>query len=118
MRLRLFLIVLAPIVTGADTMAAPVCTLGRANGTNIDPAPLLRNAYGVRWNAASNRIAYMRPGASGYYRVFTARPDGTCDMQVACTVAVSPDGTSMLGGVQDSLVRQTGFVRVVHFTCP
>ncbi len=32
MRLRLFVIVLAPIVTGAETMAAPVCTLDRATG--------------------------------------------------------------------------------------
>ncbi len=77
MRLRLFVIVLALIVTGADAMAAPVCTLDRANGTSIDPEPLLRNAYGVRWNAAANRIAYMQAGASGYFRVFTARPDGS-----------------------------------------
>lgn len=59
MRLRLFAIAILPIAGGANTMAAPVCTLDRANGTNIDSAPLLRNAYCLRWNAASNRIAYM-----------------------------------------------------------
>jgi hypothetical protein len=38
-------------------------------------------------------------------------------MQVAGTVAVSPDGDSLLGDIQDSLTRQTGKVRRVRFTC-
>jgi hypothetical protein len=44
-------------------------------------------------------------------------PENTGSMQVAGTVAVSPTGTFMLGDVQDSLVKQTGFVHTVHFTC-
>jgi hypothetical protein len=45
-------------------------------------------------------------------------PQDSGSMQVAGTVAASPTGTFMLGDVQDSLVKQTGLVRVVHFTCP
>lgn len=45
-------------------------------------------------------------------------PENTGAMPVACTVAVSPSGDYMLGDVQDSLVKQTGLVRVVRFTCP
>jgi hypothetical protein len=36
---------------------------------------------------------------------------------VATTVAISPGGDFMLGDVQDNLVRQTGLVRTVRFTC-
>ncbi len=36
---------------------------------------------------------------------------------VAGTVSVSPAGDSMLGDVQDSLVKQTGLVKVVRFVC-
>ena len=53
-----------------------VCTLDRATGTTIDPEPFLRNAWGSRWNTASNRIAYMQPNAKGYYRIFTVSPAG------------------------------------------
>jgi hypothetical protein len=44
-------------------------------------------------------------------------PENAGIMQVAVTVAPSPSGTFMLGDVQDSLVKQTGMVRVVHFVC-
>jgi hypothetical protein len=42
----------------------------------------------------------------------------TGQMLVAGTVAVSPAGDYMLGDVQDSLVRQTGLVKLVRFSCP
>jgi Tol biopolymer transport system component len=58
-------------------MAAVPCTLDRATGTTIDREPLLRNAWGVRWNGATNRVVYMQPGSGGYYRLFTMRPDGS-----------------------------------------
>jgi Tol biopolymer transport system component len=57
--------------------AGPRCTLDRATGTTIDSKPFLAGAYGSRWNAASNRIAFTQPDASGYYRVFDIRPDGS-----------------------------------------
>lgn len=38
---------------------------------------MLRKGYAARWNAATNRIAFMQPGAGGYYRVLTMRPDGS-----------------------------------------
>ncbi len=44
-------------------------------------------------------------------------PQNSGQMQVACTVAMSPDGTWFLGDVQDSLVRQSGRVRRVRFSC-
>jgi Tol biopolymer transport system component len=50
--------------------------LDRANGTTIAPEPFVRNGYGAQWNVASNRIAFMRPDAHGYYRLFLIRPDG------------------------------------------
>ena len=44
-------------------------------------------------------------------------PENTGHMQVAGTVAVSPSGNFMLGDVQDNLVKQTGSIKIVHFTC-
>jgi Tol biopolymer transport system component len=44
-------------------------------------------------------------------------PENAGFMQVAGTVAISPSGDFMLGDVQDSLVKQTGLVRVVRFAC-
>lgn len=44
-------------------------------------------------------------------------PENSGKMQVAGTVAVSPSGEFMLGDVQDSLVKQTGYERLVRFTC-
>ncbi len=35
----------------------------------------------------------------------------------AITAALSPKGDFMLGDVQDSLVRQTGYSMLVRFTC-
>jgi Tol biopolymer transport system component len=45
-------------------------------------------------------------------------PQNAGYMQVAGTVAISPTGDFMLGDVQNNLLKQTGLVRVVHFTCP
>ncbi len=46
-------------------------------GTTFASTPFIRNGYGAQWNAAANWIAFMRPGAHGYYRLFLIRPDGT-----------------------------------------
>jgi Tol biopolymer transport system component len=61
---------------GRTAIAATRCTLDRAITTSIDPKPFLTSGYNVRWNAPTNRLAYMQTDASGYYRVFTMRPDG------------------------------------------
>jgi Tol biopolymer transport system component len=68
----------------SETIAASPCTLDAANGTTIDQKPFLLNAYGTRWNAATNRVAFMQPDATRYYRVFTMRPDGS-DRQALTT---------------------------------
>jgi hypothetical protein len=61
----------------SGAVAAPACTLDKATGTTIDSEPLLSNAYGLNWNAARNLLVYMQPGANGFYRIFTTRPDGS-----------------------------------------
>lgn len=61
----------------APILAAAPCTLDRATGTTIAPAPFIRSGYGAQWNAATNRIAFMRPGTAGLYRLFLIRPDGS-----------------------------------------
>ena len=48
----------------------------------------------------------------------TARVAAIVSSMVAGTVAVSPAGDFMLGDVQNSLVRQTGLVKLVRFGCP
>jgi len=55
--------------------AAAACTLERATGTTIERMPYLANALGVRWNHATQRIAFMYQGPTGYYRLATMRPD-------------------------------------------
>jgi Tol biopolymer transport system component len=59
------------------------CTLDRATGTTIEPTPFIEHGYAARWNAAANRIAFMQPDTSGYYRVFTMNADGTERRQLA-----------------------------------
>lgn len=72
------LIVIAGIICSTlDAIAAPLCTLDRATGTTIDATPLLTNAWGLNWSAAGNVLSFMQPGANGYYRIFTSRPDGS-----------------------------------------
>ena len=59
-------------------------------------------------------------GAWRLTRMNVNRPDNPQNfgaMQVATTIAIGPAGDMFLGDVQDSLVRQTGLVRVVHFNC-
>jgi hypothetical protein len=68
---------LAPAGAPAGGIAAPACTLDRATGTTIDAQPVLAHGYGTRWNFATNRIVFMQPNAAGYYRLYTARPDGS-----------------------------------------
>jgi Tol biopolymer transport system component len=62
----------------------------------------------------------VRPDGTGTKRLTwmnqPGNPENNGTMQVACYVAPSPRGDFMLGDVQDSLTRQTGMVRVVHFT--
>ena len=66
----------------------------------------------------------MRADGSGVKRLTTmningpGNPEDFGAPQVAGTVSVSPTGQFMLGDVQDSLVKQTGLVRVVRFVCP
>jgi hypothetical protein len=74
-----------------EPAAASPCTLDRATGTVIDRAPVLAHGYNARWNAASDRLASMEPGADGHYRIFTSRPDGS-------ERAAFADGPSLLPG--------------------
>jgi len=57
--------------------SAQSCTLDRATGTTIDAQPMLKNGYGNRWNFATNSIAFMQPDATGFYRIYTMKPDGS-----------------------------------------
>ncbi|MBD5655704.1 MAG: PD40 domain-containing protein [Candidatus Eremiobacteraeota bacterium] len=79
--LRLVLGVLATaFVSHASGLAATAparCTLDVATSTTIDRKPFLSGGYGMRWNAAGKRLAFMQPGSGGYYRIFTMRPDGS-----------------------------------------
>jgi Tol biopolymer transport system component len=65
----------------------------------------------------------MRLDGSGVKRLTTmnvnrpGNPENAGFMQVATTVAIGPAGDMMLGDVQDSLVKQTGLIRVVHLLC-
>ncbi len=75
----------------------------------------LRVALGTDWFA-------MRLDGTGAKRltsmnVDAGNPENTRRLMVAGTVAVSPAGDFMLGDVQDSLVKQTGLVKVVRFVC-
>ena len=47
----------------------------------------------------------------------TDSPESIGKPQVAGTVAMSPTGDYMLGDVQDSLIKQTGLVRIVKLRC-
>ena len=68
---------LAPILGSSIAFATPACTLDRATGTTIDAKPFLLNALGARWNAATNRVAFMQPDDASRYHVFTIRSDGS-----------------------------------------
>jgi Tol biopolymer transport system component len=65
----------SPPASGAPSGELASCTLDRAIGTTIDPQPFLTKGFSLRWNAATNRLLYMEPNASGFYRVYTLRFD-------------------------------------------
>ena len=65
------------LVPGRAALAAARCTLDRTTDTTIDPSPFLTGGYNVRWNAVTDRLAYMQTDANGFYRVFTMRADGS-----------------------------------------
>ncbi len=64
-------------LAAAAPARAGVCTVDRATGTTIDRAPFLTHGYGGRWNFATGLIAFMQPDASGFYRIYTIKPDGS-----------------------------------------
>jgi Tol biopolymer transport system component len=70
-------------ITHAQSQEDPRCTLDRALGTSIEKTPFMKKGYSARWNAAVNRIAFMEPDASRYYRIYTMKPDGTDRHEVA-----------------------------------
>lgn len=72
--------------------AAVGCTLDQATGATISPKPLVANGWGIRWNFASNKVAFMQPNAEGYYRVVTMRPDGTDRTELTANLAGFPPG--------------------------
>ena len=80
------------------------------------------NRYPGHWFLGTDWHA-MRPDGTGSKRLTTMNinradnAENMGQMQVATTVAISPGGDFMLGDVQDNLVRQTGLVRTVRFTC-
>ncbi len=65
----------------------------------------------------------MRTDGSAVKRLTTMNlpgkdnPEFTGKSLVAGTVAVSPDGSYMIGDVQDDLMKQTGFMKIIRFTC-
>jgi hypothetical protein len=66
----------------------------------------------------------MRSDGNGLKRLTTMNlarpgdPENIGRTLVAGEVAAGPDGEVLLGDVQDSLVRQTGFVERIQLTCP
>jgi len=70
------MLALLPTASRSSSPDLP-CTLDRATGTTVDHKPFLSGAYGTRWNLATDRLAFMQPIASGYYRIYTMRPDGS-----------------------------------------
>ncbi len=61
----------------SSAIGAQTCKIDRATGSTIDSKPFVTNTYAARWNYAGNLLAAMRPGANGYYRLITMRPDGS-----------------------------------------
>ena len=81
------------IVAGARTaLGDQPCTLDQATGTVIARKPLVEDGYGSRWNAATNRVAFMQPNAAGFYRIITMRPDGTDRRDLTDGLAGFPPG--------------------------
>ncbi len=76
-------LLIALFLTSQVLPAAAVCTLDRATGTTIDAKAFLTDGLGTRWNAPTNRIAFMLQNNAGYYRIFTIRPDGSDRQQIS-----------------------------------
>jgi Tol biopolymer transport system component len=98
------------LIAGSNA-SAQVCSLDLATDTTIDAQPLLKTGYGVRWNRATNRVAFMQPDASGYYRIYTMNPDGSDQVEFAPpglppghrgSVYWTPDGRYLLFIAQKS----------------
>jgi Tol biopolymer transport system component len=68
---------LLSLAAAADAAAGDRCTLDRATGTTIDPAPWARHAIGTRWNLPTDRIALQEQGPDGWYRIYTVKSDGS-----------------------------------------
>ena len=76
----------------SGALGAAACTLDRASGTTIDHAPFLRGGYGIRWNLSTDRLAFMQPDASGYYRIFAMNPNQTGRVELGVGLANLPPG--------------------------
>lgn len=74
--MRAFLLSALLLASSGPALTATRCTLDRATGTTIASTPFIPSGYGAQWNAATNRIAFMRPDTRGYYRLFLIGPDG------------------------------------------
>jgi Tol biopolymer transport system component len=75
-----------------------------------------RLSLGTDWwamrldGSGAKRLTFMNANRPG-------NPENFGSPMVATTAAISPAGDFFLGDIQDSLVKQTGLVRVVRFAC-
>ncbi|HMK89757.1 MAG TPA: hypothetical protein VK446_09020 [Methylocystis sp.] len=99
------------LASGAEAAPAATCTLDRATKTTLDREPFLRNGWGLLWNVAANRVAYLQPDSKGYYKIFLMRPDGSERRRLTANhpelpdrhegpVAWRPDGRFLLFAAQ------------------
>ena len=104
------------LLLAAPGAVAQPCQIDRATGTTIDAVPLLAIGYGSRWSLVTNRVAFMRPDATGYYRIFTMSPDGSGQLEFAPpglpqghrgSVFWTPDGRYLMFVAQKSEWRDT-----------
>ena len=76
--------------------SAQVCSLDLATDTTIDAQPLLKTGLWSEMEPrATNRVAFMQPDASGYYRIYTMNPDGSDQVEI-CAARSTP-GSPRLG---------------------
>jgi Tol biopolymer transport system component len=106
-------------------------------GRHYNEHPIVMNTPDGDWvvymSTKNEQQRFMRAPGTDWWAV---RTDGTGEKRLtymnihardnpqdnghtltAITSAISPQGDFMLADVQDSLTRQTGYVRVVRFTC-
>jgi hypothetical protein len=76
--IALSLILALPVAANANATSprGTACELDRSTGSTIDRIPVLSGGYGLVYNAATRRIAYMQPDSSGFYRVITSSAHG------------------------------------------